>query len=107
MTDETDTSAVLPDEAGPVAPPQPEHRPWTPEDRRTLLITVGGGLAANIATVVVVAVAIVFSRLINRINSPGLSAAQRALAPKDRARELAALHSAFAPFRDGFVGGSV
>jgi hypothetical protein len=47
--------------------PKPEQRSsglsgWTDADRRTLVITVVGGLIVNIATVLVVAVAIIYAR---------------------------------------------
>jgi hypothetical protein len=33
---------------------RPDRTPWSDQDRRTLLITIAGGLVANLATVVVV-----------------------------------------------------
>lgn len=43
---------------------------WSVEDRRTLIITVVGGLAANLGTVILVGAAIALTR-VNKHHSPG------------------------------------
>lgn len=70
-----------------------DPKPWSPEDRRMLLITVGGGLAANLAAVIFVAVGILVARYWLHANAPSpVSASQlRGLPPKDRAAIEAAL----------------
>ena len=51
------------DSRNSATPAVPESsRRWSEEDRRTLIITIGGGLAANLATVIIVGAAIAFAR---------------------------------------------
>src|SRR5215472_1536320 len=40
-----------------------QRAPWSPQDSRTWIITFGAGLAANLATVLVVGAALVFLRV--------------------------------------------
>jgi uncharacterized membrane protein len=41
------------------APPEPQNGSWSEADRRMLMITIAGGLAANVGTVLIVGLAIV------------------------------------------------
>ena len=54
--DASDVSPVAVPEVSPAAPEV--SKGWSEQDRRTLIITVGGGLAANLGTVILVGAAI-------------------------------------------------
>ena len=57
MSDNDDT-----EDGAPVATPE-ASRGWSAQDRRTLIITIVGGLAANVGTVILVGAAIAFVHL--------------------------------------------
>jgi hypothetical protein len=58
MNDDDETPPAAPTAAVPQA-----KTGWSEQDRRTLMITFAGGLAANLAAVFLVGVAIVFVHL--------------------------------------------
>lgn len=59
MSHDDDASGISPVAVPEVSPAAPEvSKGWSEQDRRTLIITVGGGLAANLATVLLVGAAI-------------------------------------------------
>jgi hypothetical protein len=62
MIDDADKSHELAAEQEPLEPLKLQRHPWSAEDRRLLLITFGGTMAANIATVLVVGGAIAYAR---------------------------------------------
>jgi hypothetical protein len=57
---------------GPTPAPEARKR-WSEQDRQTLVITIVGGLAANLVTVIAVGAAIGLVRLISRHGSGRLS----------------------------------
>ena len=64
MSDDDDASDISPVAVPEVSPAAPEvGKGWSEQDRRTLIITIGGTLSANVATVVLVGAAIAFVRL--------------------------------------------
>jgi hypothetical protein len=59
MSDDDDASDVSPVAVPEVSPAVPEvSKGWSEQDRRTLIITVVGGLAANLGTLIVVGAAL-------------------------------------------------
>ena len=64
MSDDDDSRDTAAAAAAEVSDNWPEAiKGWTDQDRRTLIITIVGGLAANLGTVILVALAIAFVRL--------------------------------------------
>jgi hypothetical protein len=64
MSDDDHASDVSPVPVPEVSPAAPEvSKGWSEQDRRTLIITIGGTLAANLATVVLVGGALAFAHL--------------------------------------------
>ena len=60
MSDDTTTEPLEND-----TPPEQPTQAWSTNDKRILLITIVGGLAANVGTVLVVGLAVIFLRLVS------------------------------------------
>jgi hypothetical protein len=77
MSDDDDASDVSPVAVPEVSPAVPEvSKGWSEQDRRTLIITIGGTLAANLATVILVAAAV---GIVHSFNNPGTKAGLKSL----------------------------